>query len=488
MLLKPGYLKQGVKSASTIDASPQTLVIFGDSITGASSSNSAAGAVGITGLTKANPGAVTKTGHGFSTGDSVYIWGVQGMTQVNNAVFTATSTGANGFTIGADTSAYGTYASGGTAYKSKGAVITYPAQGYVSGLNMLSGQRYAFNHNLNRGIGGNSTTDMNNRKAVDLPGLGATLIVVMGGTNDISASVANSTIQSNLTSILSYITGTLGKKAVLGTVPPRDADTSTQKDARESLNAWIRAQGSTNVKIWDYYDAVTDPASRSWKSGYSYDGIHPSPLGGFFLSQKLEQALTPFYGRSAGFSLNAGNMLINPSLSGTGGTIGSNTTGGVAAGWISETNTASGTKTLGKNGQDKQVMAVNYGSGLSTGERLSLRQSVTSGLSVGTSYVAEAEITLDSFSGTGIWYEANIELRNQSASWAADNGRRSFDTLAIADLVSASGSRALHFKTPAIEYLAGWTELRLRVNMTFRCDTGTAAAQMTVKNAQLYPV
>ncbi len=480
-------MKQGIRSAASVDSSPQTLVIFGDSITGASSSNSTSGASGISALTKANPGAVTKNGHGFSTDDSVYIWGVQGMTQVNNTVYTATNTGTNSFTIGADTQGFGIYTSGGTAYKTRGAVVSHLAQGYVSSLNMLSGQRYTFNHNLNRGIGGNSTTDMNNRKAIDLPGIGGTLFVVMGGTNDISASVANGTIQSNLTAIIGYITGTLGKKAVLGTVPPRDADTSTMKDARESLNTWIRAQASANVIVWDYYADVTDPSTRNWKSGYSYDGIHPSPWGGFVMSQSLDQALGSVYGRN-GFSLNAGNLLANSGLAGTGGTVGSNTIGSVAAGWTSETNTASGTKTLSKNGQDKQVMAVNYGSGLSTGERLSIRQSVTSGLSIGTSYVAEAEIALDSFSGTGVWYEASIELRNQSSSFAVDNARRSFDTLAVTEMISASGSRALHLKTPALEYLSGWTELRLRINMTFKCDSGTAIAQMAVRNAQLYPV
>lgn len=70
----------------------------------------------ITAITAANPGSVTTSGaHGFSSGDLIYISGVAGMTQVNNRLFTITSTGANTFTIGVNTSTYTAYTSGGTA-------------------------------------------------------------------------------------------------------------------------------------------------------------------------------------------------------------------------------------------------------------------------------------------------------------------------------------------------------------------------------------
>ena len=70
----------------------------------------------ITAITQANPGAVTCSGaHGFSTGDLIYIYGVLGMTQVNGVLFSITSTGANTFTLGVDTTAYTAYSSAGTA-------------------------------------------------------------------------------------------------------------------------------------------------------------------------------------------------------------------------------------------------------------------------------------------------------------------------------------------------------------------------------------
>jgi len=68
----------------------------------------------ITGITNANPGQVTSANHHLTTGAQVTIDGVQGMTQVNGQTYTITNTGANTFTIGVDTTGFGTYTSGGT--------------------------------------------------------------------------------------------------------------------------------------------------------------------------------------------------------------------------------------------------------------------------------------------------------------------------------------------------------------------------------------
>ncbi len=78
----------------------------------------------VTGATAADPVVITtSTAHGLSTGASVYITGVAGMTQLNGRTFNITSLTATTFSIqnsaGADVdgSAYTAYTSGGTADK-----------------------------------------------------------------------------------------------------------------------------------------------------------------------------------------------------------------------------------------------------------------------------------------------------------------------------------------------------------------------------------
>lgn len=69
----------------------------------------------ITNITNAIPGqATTGANHLLQDGQFVTLAGVGGMTEVNDLTFQITVTGANTFTIGVDTSAYGVYTVGGT--------------------------------------------------------------------------------------------------------------------------------------------------------------------------------------------------------------------------------------------------------------------------------------------------------------------------------------------------------------------------------------
>lgn len=74
----------------------------------------------VTGVTKANPGVVSITSHGFSNGDEVYFTGIGGMTQLNGRVFRVANKTTDGFQlntpagVAVDTSSFGTFTSGGT--------------------------------------------------------------------------------------------------------------------------------------------------------------------------------------------------------------------------------------------------------------------------------------------------------------------------------------------------------------------------------------
>lgn len=68
----------------------------------------------VSGITAANPGVVTATAHGFSNGDEVVLWDVEGMTELNGQKWTIANVTANTFEIG-DTSSYTAYESGGVA-------------------------------------------------------------------------------------------------------------------------------------------------------------------------------------------------------------------------------------------------------------------------------------------------------------------------------------------------------------------------------------
>jgi hypothetical protein len=70
----------------------------------------------ISGVTKANPGVVTtREAHGLTTGDTVTISGVGGMTELNGNTYTVTVISTTTFSIGTNTNAYTTYLNQGEA-------------------------------------------------------------------------------------------------------------------------------------------------------------------------------------------------------------------------------------------------------------------------------------------------------------------------------------------------------------------------------------
>jgi len=72
----------------------------------------------IEGATSGNPVVITSSGHPFSSGDSIRIYDVEGMTDLNGNYYTVGSATATTFELaGVDGSAYSTYTDGGTARK-----------------------------------------------------------------------------------------------------------------------------------------------------------------------------------------------------------------------------------------------------------------------------------------------------------------------------------------------------------------------------------
>ena len=68
----------------------------------------------ITGITNANPGVVTSGSHGYTNGEQITIYGVSGMTQVNNNTYTVAGvTGSTYQLSGIDTTGFGTFTGSG---------------------------------------------------------------------------------------------------------------------------------------------------------------------------------------------------------------------------------------------------------------------------------------------------------------------------------------------------------------------------------------
>lgn len=143
---------------------------------------------------------------------------------------------------------------------------------------------------VNRGISGSNTSQMLLRFEDDAVALAPTVVVIMGGTNDLRAYAGSpdsvvdgafARVKRNITAMADIATAR-GIHVVLGAVPPVGRDTGRiARDPRgvRRINAWIaefaRARGFGFVD----YAAVLADGEGYMKPDLSPDGIHPNDAG-----------------------------------------------------------------------------------------------------------------------------------------------------------------------------------------------------------------
>jgi lysophospholipase L1-like esterase len=152
---------------------------------------------------------------------------------------------------------------------------------------------------VNRGISGQTTPQMLVRMFPDVIDLHPAALIVLAGTNDISANTGPETlkmIEENLQAItelaqLHHI------KVILCAVMPVSDYTKNKQTVRRppedilKLNAWMRTYTEKAHALYaDYYSATVD-AQGMLKDGYSDDGLHPNVKGYALMAPVAEAAI-----------------------------------------------------------------------------------------------------------------------------------------------------------------------------------------------------
>lgn len=169
-----------------------------------------------------------------------------------------------------------------------------PLSCWEAHLGVILGSTYTI---INKGIGGNTTTQMVSRFTTDVVNNNPAYCLILGGVNDISGGVANSTIQSNLQSMYNtcFQNGIL---PIACTLTPWNAGTQAQKNQLDQLNQWIREYARDNmIPLVDYYSAMVDPSNPQNMPSplVSSDNIHPTPIGYFNMALAIDPAIFSLY-------------------------------------------------------------------------------------------------------------------------------------------------------------------------------------------------
>ena len=125
-------------------------------------------------------------------------------------------------------------------------------------------------------------------QAYDALALSPDILIVHGGTNDISGEIDMTYVISNFQRIKDAADA-YGIALAVCTVPPRDDPAA---DARavalnDALRLWAAQEG---VILLDTAAPLRNPAG-GWNYGYSADGLHPTPAAGLLMSQAAAETL-----------------------------------------------------------------------------------------------------------------------------------------------------------------------------------------------------
>jgi lysophospholipase L1-like esterase len=142
---------------------------------------------------------------------------------------------------------------------------------------------------VNRGIGGQTTSQMLARFRQDVIALNPKIVVILGGTNDIANGTAANQIEDNL-AMMGDLAKAHGIKAVFASITPvsdyhKDADpryevTTTRPPATiRAINSWIQTLCLNGGYAWmDYYTVLADPMGQM-AADFADDGLHPNAKG-----------------------------------------------------------------------------------------------------------------------------------------------------------------------------------------------------------------
>jgi len=154
---------------------------------------------------------------------------------------------------------------------------------------------------INRGIGGQTTSQMLIRIFPDVIDLNPAAMILLPGNNDIARNTGPSTptmVEENIEA-MTELARAHGIKVILCSVTPIGDFGPAPEVLREQrptadirkINQWMKDYAArANVTYVDYFTALSD-ATGLLKKEFSTDGLHPNPEGRKLMAQLAEAAI-----------------------------------------------------------------------------------------------------------------------------------------------------------------------------------------------------
>jgi lysophospholipase L1-like esterase len=156
---------------------------------------------------------------------------------------------------------------------------------------------------IDRGIGGQTTSQMMLRMFSDVVELKPKAVHIMAATNDIAGNTGPMTAEmsENNFRAMSDIARRHGIKVLLAPVPPAASfpwrpGLETRPRIAE-LNRWLEGFAKESGATWVDYRRVLDDGMGAMKPGLASDGVHPTATGYDAMATVIEPILKRMFGR-----------------------------------------------------------------------------------------------------------------------------------------------------------------------------------------------
>jgi lysophospholipase L1-like esterase len=154
---------------------------------------------------------------------------------------------------------------------------------------------------VNRGISGQTTSQMLVRFRQDVVTLGPKVVVILAGTNDIAGNTGPMTLEETEANIASMaeMARAHGVRVVLSSVLPVHNYTPMSQlafplrppEKIAVLNAWLKTYAAASSSVYlDYAAAMTDPRGFLQRD-LATDGLHPNRAGYAIMAPLAEAAI-----------------------------------------------------------------------------------------------------------------------------------------------------------------------------------------------------
>lgn len=306
--------------------------------------------------------------------------------------------------------------------------IKNDARGYMSWLNVLSGQRFyyavwpnedgSFFHGSNKGVSGQFSWEILSR-VDDVINMGVDVCIVQNSSNEMGSDTYENII-SNCEKIIERF-NSAGVFVISVSVLPREVSSwpagSESRIKRNRVNAWKRDYSAKNpgVVFVDIGKYMIDPSDTQGQpyAGMLWDGIHTAPKGAFAISKALMEVIDTIYPPVSSMIFGAdnvydathnpdGNLLISPTFIGTGGGNGAGSSGVVPSNWRVERYAGTGATVVNsvihstvKNARMLQMVITPGGSNNETFHFRTNASTTVTGVEADKWYQGELDIEVD---------------------------------------------------------------------------------------------